>query len=68
MGDAPALPATVAAVGSVGADGAVQVLLALETEFGADGRPDLEAAHSVEVRVGQVTPAELFLRAAGRGR
>lgn len=68
VGEAAALPATVAAVGPVSADGAVRVLLALETEPGADGRPDLEAADSVEIRVGQLRPAELFLRAAGRGR
>lgn len=59
---------TVTAVEAAGADGGVRVRMAVQPSDAVAGGPDPEAAHSVEIRVGQLTPAELFLRAAGRER
>lgn len=60
------LPARVTAVQDGGAEGAVRVRLALQPSSASAGRPDPGATGSVAIRVARLTPAQLFLQAAGR--
>lgn len=68
LSQAAILPATVTDVSSTLQNGAVRVHFILQPSAEQVDRRALEAADFVEIRVAQLTPAELFLQAAGRGR